>query len=205
MATRGKSPEELPSSIWWNGPRWLKRPIKLWPHSERIIDDNTKNETENEVKDNKVLYEAKLISAEGLSKESIDLSDIDEQRYSSLYKLLRVTAWILRFINKLRKRNPKTGPLSTDEIQKAKLLWEAHIQRKHYSDTIKNLSKGKKDNLQRQLNLKLDENGIIRCHGRLANAEMKDSTKERALHQVDSGILPSKSLTLRSLTNVSTN
>ena len=86
--------------------------------------------TENEVKDNKVLYEAKLISAEGLSKESIDLADINEQRYSSLYKLLRVTAWILRFINKLRKRNPKTGPLSTDEIQKAKLLWEVHIQRK---------------------------------------------------------------------------
>ena len=90
---------------------------------------------------------------------------------------MRVTAWVLRFTNKLRKKNPKTGPLSIDEIQKAKLLWELHIQRKHYYDTIKNLSKGKKDNLQRQLNLKLDENGIIRCYGRFANAEITQGAK----------------------------
>ena len=155
----------------------MKRPLRLWPHLEMIIDDNSRKESESEVKDNKVLYEAKLISVEGLSKEPVDLSDIDERRYSSLYKLLRVTAWVLRFTNKLRKRNPKTGPLSIDEIQKAKSLWELHIQRKHYYDTIKNLSKGKNDNLQRQLNLKLDENGIIRCYGRFANAEITQGAK----------------------------
>ena len=112
---------------------------------------NSRKESESEVKGNKVLYETKLISAEDPSKEPVDLSDIDERRYSSLYKLLRVTAWVSRFTNNLRKRNPKFEPHSTDEIQKAKLLWELHIQRKHYSDMIKNLVNGKKDNLQKQL------------------------------------------------------
>ena len=40
-------------------------------------------------------YEAKLVSVENPSEEPIkrpNLSDIDERRYSSLYKLLRVTA-----------------------------------------------------------------------------------------------------------------
>ena len=26
LATRGKSPRQLSSSIWWNGPKWLKEP-----------------------------------------------------------------------------------------------------------------------------------------------------------------------------------
>ena len=107
LATRGKSPEELPSSIWWNGPLWLTKPIEQWPHPEMIIDANSRKESESEVKGNKVLYEAKLISAEGPSKEPVDLSDIDERRYSSLYKLLRATAWVSRFTNNLRKRNSK--------------------------------------------------------------------------------------------------
>ena len=180
MASRGKSTEELSSSTWWNGPHWLMRPIKQWPHSEVTIDESSIRESESEVKRNKVLYEAKLVSTEGPSEESMvrpDLSDIDERRHSSLYKLLRVTAWVLRFANILRKKETMTGPLNTDEIQKAKLLWELHIQRKHYSGTIDNLRKGKKDNLQAQLNLQLDKNGLIRCHGRLANAELTQGAK----------------------------
>ena len=31
-----------------------------------------------------------------------DPLDIDERRHSSLYKLLRVTAWVSRFVDKLR-------------------------------------------------------------------------------------------------------
>lgn len=181
MASRGKSPEELSSSMWWNGPLWLTKPIKEWPRSEVIIDDeSSKRDSESEVKGNKVFYEAKLVSAEGPSEEHItrpDLSDFDESRHSSLYKLLRTTAWVLRFINRLRKKEPMTGPLSTYEIERAKLLWELHIQRKNFCETLENLRKGKKDNLQAQLNLHLDKNGLIRCHGRLANAELTQGAK----------------------------
>ena len=150
------------------------KPIKEWPRSEVIIDDeSSKRDSESEVKGNKVFYEAKLVSAEGPSEEHItrpDLSDFDESRHSSLYKLLRTTAWVLRFINRLRKKEPMTGPLSTYEIERAKLLWELHIQRKNFCETLENLRKG-------QLNLQLDKNGLIRCHGRLANAELTQGAK----------------------------
>lgn len=49
---------------------------------------------------------------------------------------------------------------------------------KHYADTIDKIKQGKKDNLQAQLNLQLDKNGLIRCHGRLSNPEPKLLSKK---------------------------
>ena len=65
-----------------------------------------------------------------------ELADIDEKRHSSLYKLLRVTAWVSRVVDKLKKRDTMSGALTAQELQRAKLPWELHIQRKHYADTI---------------------------------------------------------------------
>ena len=184
MATRGKSPEELSSSIWWNGPIWLTISNQQWPDHETVIDENSLKESEVEIKDNKVIYEAKLVSGEDPTGEHVkrpDLSDIDERRHSSLYKLLRVTAWVSRFVNKLKKRDTISGPLNAQELQRAKLLWELHIQQKHYADTIDKIKKGKKDNLQAQLNLQLDKNGLIRCHGRFSNFDLTQGAKEPKL------------------------
>ena len=53
---------------------------------EVIVNESSNRESESEVKCNKVLYEAKLVSAEDPSEEPKkrpDLSDIDERRYSS--------------------------------------------------------------------------------------------------------------------------
>ena len=78
------------------------------------------DESEVEAKGSKILYEAKLVAGEDPLEQlkRPDLSDIDERRYSSLYKLLRVTAWVVRFIDKLKKRSTASGPLTTQELQK---------------------------------------------------------------------------------------
>jgi len=47
------------------------RPIKQWPQSEVIIDENSKRELEGEVKGNKVLHETKLVSAEDPPEEPV--------------------------------------------------------------------------------------------------------------------------------------
>ena len=110
-----------------------------------------------------------------------NLSDIDEKRHSSLYKLLRVTAWVIRFINKLRKKDLITEPLSTHEIVRAKLYWELYIQQRHYRNIIDNINQGRKSNLQAQLNLQVDEKGLIRCHGRFSNSDLTQGAKEPKL------------------------
>ena len=104
---QGKSPDELTSSIWWHGPVWLAKHVQQWPDS-KFTNNDSSPEIESEIKGSKSFYEAKLVCGEDSPGKSVEtkpnLSDIDETRYSSLIKLLRVTAWVLRFIHKLKKQ-----------------------------------------------------------------------------------------------------
>ena len=63
LATRGKAPSELNSSIWWNGPPWLSKPESLcWPESKFPELDKDSEEAITEVTGSKVLFEAKLVA-----------------------------------------------------------------------------------------------------------------------------------------------
>ena len=108
---------------------------------------------------------------------TVSLVDIKEKRFSSLLKLLRVTAWVRRFMNKLQRKDTVSGALTAQEIQSAKQIWDQYIQGKHYSDVIEDLKKGKWNNMTGQLNLKLDDNYLLRCPGRYYNANLNAETQ----------------------------
>ena len=181
LATRGKAPTEL-SSMWWKGPSWLSKCEHYWPTSKTpVMDNGCQQLFESEIKPSKVLYEAKLVVGEAPCGERVDLSDIGSTKFLSLYKLLRVTGWILRFISRLKTGNCKAGPITTLELEQAKLLWDKHVQLEHYYDVIHNTKKGAKNNLKYQLNLQMDPNGLLRCHGRLNNAELTQAAKHPKL------------------------
>ena len=93
LATRGKSPSELMNSIWWNGPHWLSQTVERWPYPKMPEDNSQAQEL---LSGAKVLFEAKLVVGENPEGKAIaDLSDIKAERFSSLRKLLRTTAWIV--------------------------------------------------------------------------------------------------------------
>ena len=81
-------------------------------------------------------------------------------------RLVRVTAWSLWFIKKLKKENIP-GPLTVKEIEDAKLKWIVHIQRKHFAKEIQSISYNRMNNIIHQLGLVLDNKGLIRCVGRI--------------------------------------
>ena len=84
-------------------------------------------------------------------------------------KLLNVTAYVQRFVDKIKKKQSSFGNLKRDEIQKTKKLWMKYVQQKHFM--IKRGCIRKK--LQKsQLNPNIHEDGIVRLHGRLNNAEI---------------------------------
>ncbi|XP_065891682.1 uncharacterized protein [Dysidea avara] len=144
IATRGKTPLELSSSIWWNGPQWLQQPRDKWPKWEL---PETKPNPETRGTDT-VFYEAKLIAGEGAQSSnngtqsnSKELTSgignvIKEENISSLSRLLRITAWLLRFVDKLRKQTSNNGPLIASEINRAKLKWDLYVQDRCYSEVI---------------------------------------------------------------------
>ena len=84
-----------------------------------------------------VMYETTTLA--GTPKESSKVSfdkpvgpfRISERNYSSLTKLLRVSAWALQFIRKLQKKSTIKGQLTSEEI--AKVMWEKYVQKRTFT------------------------------------------------------------------------
>ena len=53
---------------------------------------------------------------------------IDCNKYSSLQRLLRVIAYVKRFVHNISQKERITGPLSTNEMQEAEILWIKEMQ-----------------------------------------------------------------------------
>ena len=191
IATRGMAPQELSSSTWWNGPQWLMRPKDKWPKWK--LPEKKQTETEGT---HKVFYEAKLVAGEGShpkndcrpkNKEQIvGIGNIikEDSISSTLHKLLRVTAWLLRFRDRLMKRASEEGPLKVSELRREKLMWDLFIQDKCYSEVVQDIKQGKRNDLVDKLNLIIDNDGIVQCRGRCENVDMAEGVKcPKLLHK----------------------
>ncbi|XP_071578599.1 uncharacterized protein [Temnothorax nylanderi] len=124
-ASRGLRPSELVDcALWWLGPSWLKKSPEHWPTS-------CSSPIESEIsRENRVVVHACVARA----IEPWDLAT----RYSSWTKLLRVTAYLMRFAKILRSRLNSIPDSSAEvnlslalaprEIQTAKIFWLKEIQ-----------------------------------------------------------------------------
>ena len=72
----------------------------------------------------KILYEAKLVAGEDPLGEQLKRPDLSDVGFTK--KLLEVTAWVVRFIDKVKKTDSASGPLTTQEFQRVKLYWELY-------------------------------------------------------------------------------
>ena len=101
---------------------------------------------------------------------------INENKYLSSIKLLRIIAYANRFVQKLKMIPiPKGVPMS-DEIQVARKRWVKALQEKHFLHTENGKTKLNKTTAENQLNSKLDEDGIISCYGGMTNANLSQET-----------------------------
>ena len=101
LATRGLTVSELKeSSLWWHGPTWLQLDENCWPSWN--LPDVTSEELEQMLSQAKsgsdVIFESSNIVQENEEHQILSVCIIDEKKYSSLRRLLRVTALCLKFI-----------------------------------------------------------------------------------------------------------
>ena len=103
---------------------------------------------------------------------------IDVERYNSLQKLLRVTANVLKFVDATKGKR-KLGDISSEDTERAMKLWIKTEQG--------DISRQKKfANLEKQLSLFRDEEGILRLKGRLDNSHLSYDAKHPILLNKDS-------------------
>lgn len=170
LLTRGLSSKELiTSDRWWHGPEWLPEPEHNWPKIGTCTNDSVDKNVESERK-SRVLVHSTIL------QEQI----INPNRFSDFKRLLRVTAWALRFVDTLRKRNNQKGPLTSDELSNAEQFWIKIVQSDCFSPEIcciKNSKPLPKDSKLLCLNPFLDSDHILRISGRLGKTNLPSNEK----------------------------
>ena len=168
-ASRGIFPSELVAhDLWWNGPKWLRLGIHQWPVSATIPE-------------NKPSDEANEICSHTAAVSTGSFNILNPKRYSSYSRLLRVTAWILRFTHNCRVRTtPYSGPLSVTELGSAEVLWVSRSQLQAFRRDLESLKMDKgvsKDSNLRALHPFLDASGLLRVGGCVANSTFSYSRR----------------------------
>ena len=181
VATRGADVQKLADNqIWWYGPKWLTGPESEWPGLPNDSHENEDSEYESEIKKTKPEKCLGLLSTQA-SELSTYLSGIKCETYSSITKMLRVSALALRFINKLKKSKCREGQISSSEMDEVEIMWLTYIQKRNFSDVFDAISNRKSNNLQRQLGVYLDDDGLLHCKGMLDQADICESARRPIL------------------------
>ena len=157
LVTRFINPSELVNNrLWYQGPDFLIKPEGEWPAPA-----TTEQPTSLELK-------LTSINTTTISPNHTVSNAIEINRFSSLKRLYRVTAWVLRFIRNIKERVTQhnvSDTLTTKELEAAELLW--------IKDNQISLASSKEfENIKKQLNVFTDSTGVYHCKGRLQHAPL---------------------------------
>ncbi|UYV70944.1 hypothetical protein LAZ67_8001195 [Cordylochernes scorpioides] len=173
-ASRGIMPQDLVNHrIWWRGPIWLQENnVRYIPSSPTQVNLNIIQE---EVGEGQVLDQTTLIQN---SETMLNLEFIE--RYSTITKLIQITAWCWRFYYNCLLFDPirQKGPLTTRELTKAIQVLVKSIQQVEFCTEIKLLKSNKQlplSNKLTSLNPFLKTQGLLRVGGRLKYSYLNEN------------------------------
>ncbi|XP_076294567.1 uncharacterized protein LOC143215872 [Lasioglossum baleicum] len=162
LASRGVSPQALRNSIWWRGPAWLREFSPAWPNETLSPDGRIDAERRPE----------KVATLHAAPTPSWDLL----HRFSSLTRLLRITALCFRAVRRMRVKRADREPvdlLTVAEIEEARRFWIRQTQADHFASEIQALNRGaalpKSSKLVKLMPF-ADANDILRVGGRLQHS-----------------------------------
>ena len=183
IPSRGCSGKDLvESELWWSGPTFLREPSKLWPETPSTSAPNTTSE--ELVKHTPAITHSLATAAlnRTLYENLEEIMDIE--RYGSKLKLLRVTAYVLKFIRLLRgdRGAVKSKELKAEDLNFAEVTWIRGVQAHSFATERQDLRHGYEGSKHvKQFDLYLDEDKIIRCKGRINNADTTEESKNPVL------------------------
>ena len=186
VPSRGMSGVKLANcSLWWNGPDFLREPEQQWPRAEAFPSNEV---TEAEVIKHPLCTTHVLLNSNELKVGVHTI--IDHTRFSSLNKLLRVTAYVRRFVTLSRRQGLPSETVQTSqfitaiEVKAAEELWMRSVQSESFGAELAYCqSNGKQGAPLRvsQFGLFIDDHGLLRCRGRINNALLNVDCKNPIL------------------------
>ncbi|XP_071056302.1 uncharacterized protein [Onthophagus taurus] len=146
------------ATLWWSGPAWLSSSSGDWPS----LHPDFSSESEREKRSTPASHTA-TPSDEGWNLK---------HRYSSLNKLLRVTAWCSQIFSKF---SYVSDVLTPDEVDRALMFWVQECQQFSFREEIRELLGGRvisRSSPLFRLSPFIDGNGSLRITGRLRFANL---------------------------------
>ncbi|KAF8797168.1 hypothetical protein HNY73_001462 [Argiope bruennichi] len=160
-ATRGLFPEQLKNaSYWWNGPDWIKQDFHPLVPSLKVLTTNLDEPD----------------SVQEPTSVNADRNPLNDMllKFSSYTKLIRVFAWVKRFIQNCKATcltSKSVGLLQAEEVEASLKNLVKLIQQAEFYQEIKCFKLNKpipKSSKLLPLNIILDKDGILRVGGRLS-------------------------------------
>ena len=194
------NPADLPSrgiygkdiggnKVWWEGPHVLVLPFSEWPHLESNQEGDPAVAAEE-----KVRIEATHVFVGKQATIDMETPLVSMERFSTKTRLLRVYAWVLRYVSNLKaivkKEALKLCPLGGEELRCSENIVIREAQRECFSKEIEFIQSNSKvcskpPVFVSQFNLFLDDEGILRCRTRINNASIADASKRPILFPRD--------------------
>lgn len=170
--SRGVLPHQIKNNkLWWYGPQFLQTENDNWPaFPTQKLDISINQEYKQTF--NTIIQHG----------NQDNLTFI--QNISSYNKLIRVTAYCLRFGFNCKNKIHKIGALTTDELSQSLKSIVKMVQSTEFENEFKCLTKEKQINSDSKI-IKLvpflDTNGLIRVGGRLQHSELDYNQKHPVL------------------------
>ena len=137
---------------------------------------------QSEIRGSKTLYETSGIAQIIRDASKVGETDkgsltspfgINESNYSSRNKVLRVTAYAIHFVQRLKKLETVKGIPSSSDIDCAQITWIKYLKGKHYTEVANGTMKLRKYMEQNQLNPRVDDDGIVKCYKMLQQIRLR--------------------------------
>lgn len=123
LPSRGCSPRHVLKLSWWEGPNWLKDPKDVWP-TFQIKPDQT------------LVFSERRRGLTVLNVNIVTNSFKWYEKFSKFSKMVRILAWVRRFIKNVKRENVnKENLLSAVEVQESKNALTLLIQKESFSRT----------------------------------------------------------------------
>ncbi|EPB78509.1 Tas retrotransposon peptidase A16 [Ancylostoma ceylanicum] len=184
--TRGLGKADFQNHFWWKGPEFLKKEPQTWTNEYKLFHlDSTSEGNEDEDTTCKEV----LMSASTKTPEKPSCVEIFSSLQSySLVIVKRIVAYVLRFIrilvtrlNKKRTHPVVLTPLLQEPLEPQKTSLSAAevataskvLAKQHQLATITQVILRSMPHL----NVQKDEEGLLRCFGRLGKSTLEDETK----------------------------
>ncbi|XP_046862763.1 uncharacterized protein LOC124456335 [Xenia sp. Carnegie-2017] len=167
LGSRGVLMTELKNAeVWWSGPSWLRGSPRHYPMVKEIVPT-----VDSKVEEKRSFVVNLIISARSLFGIG---NVISISKYSTLTRLLRVTAWVKRFVYNLKQKKLGleifTGPIKASEMNDGECEWIKSAQ-------LELREQPEFKQLERQYGL-IEMNGILHCTGRLGESDLEAEARE---------------------------